>query len=61
MSYLMQGQYPLRESITALVVTEKDKPVCVYGVRGPVGLSWGLWEVPEADNDEAFEDGPQTA
>lgn len=61
MSYLMQGKYPLRESITAVVVAEKDKPIRMYGMPGAVGLSWGLWEAPEADNDSQFEDGPQTA
>ena len=37
MSYLMQGRYPLREGMTH---------------DGNVLLSWGLWEIPDAANDE---------
>lgn len=61
MSYLTQGHFPLRESITALVIAEKDKPVRLYGMPGAVGLSWGLWEVPQAGNDDRFMPPPSFA
>lgn len=60
-AYFRQGTFPLREAVSAIVVTEKDKPVRVYGHRGPTALSWGLWEVPEADNDEEFDPPPMAA
>lgn len=45
-SYLAQGLYPLREGMTH---------------DGNVALSWGLWEVPEADNEPRWADEPGRA
>lgn len=54
MSYLNQGFFPLRTSAAALVIAEKDKPIRMYAIPGPVGLEFGIWEVPDSDNDEMF-------
>jgi hypothetical protein len=65
-SYTEQGKYPLPEAMTAIVIL-KDRQaksyidnVIVFNGE-PMALSWGLWEVPDADNDEKIEDGPEAA
>lgn len=46
MSYLLQGKYPLREG------TCHD---------GSVLLSWAIWTVPDASNDETYVPPPTFA
>jgi hypothetical protein len=60
-AYLVQGHHALRESLSAIVVAEKDKKVRLYGVPEAVGLSWGIWEMPDADNDDEWFDSPTAA
>lgn len=60
-SYIAQGTFPLMESVSALVITEKDKPTIVLGIPGAVVLSWGMWDQPEAANDEGEQDEPEAA
>ena len=60
-SYATHGMFPLRESVSAVIIVEKNKPLRAFAFPEAVGLSWGIWQEPDADNDGLYDLPPNAA
>lgn len=57
-NYLLQGAFAMPQARMVNFKGEENQlPVSDMGVE----IVWGLWEIPDADNDEGEHDGPEAA
>lgn len=55
-TYLMQGAFAMPQS---RMVAFRDEPLSPQDMA--VEIIFGIWELPDADNDETMDDGPEAA